>query len=267
MLPCADMSLLAVNCVPPLHSWGCREHGWLAGGFCHHPGGQLGEDLCLPCSPSLSRCSQPAAPRVHSCKMWEHQCQTKPSSFQRALTVQTTKRWRWCGAVRWTSLWDLMKPRNIRGEKDRKKWRKREARQKMGDVIQRSCVCAWAEEQSPSPACLGKEVAVTSPDAGLLQRAWAELWWMSIHRVRPTLLAGTWWALTVRHSRYDKFCTQKMRPADWNEISLHDARMWLFHVSPRLQIQHKGCRKRDDNNSEAVLSFCLQPSLWVPNHL
>lgn len=151
MLPCVHMSLLAVNCVPLLHSRGCREHGWLAGQFCHHPGGQLRKDLCLPCSPSLSRCSQPAAPRVHSCKMWEHQRQTKPSSFQQALTVQTTKRWRWCGTVHWTSLWDLMKPRNIRGEKDRKKWGKRGKTENGGcDPMLPRGHLGWRAEPVPS---------------------------------------------------------------------------------------------------------------------
>lgn len=81
MLPCVDMSLLAVNCVLLLHPRGCRERRRLAGKLCRHPGGQLGKGACSPCSPSLDSHSRPSAPRVYGCKTWEHQCQTQAIVF------------------------------------------------------------------------------------------------------------------------------------------------------------------------------------------
>lgn len=164
------MSLLAVNCVLLLH-W-ALEAGWEA---LPSPKWAAQWEALLACSPCLGRCSAHQLHVFMDAKCRSASAKPKPASFQWVLTVQTTKRWHWCSSACWMSLWELMKPRNSRGEKDRKKWGKREARQKeegCDATLPRWC---WAVQPSLATRVAEEEVTVTSPAAELLPGAWPGL--------------------------------------------------------------------------------------------
>lgn len=191
-------------------------------------------DTCFQHSLSLGGCPQPSAPCLYWCERQEHCAKPKPWAFQWAPKCRhKAQALRGTGWPSEMGLWDLMKP--SRRGKERKKWRKREARQKTEHVMQTMFFCwypGWSSgEGGGSDLCHhhGVQLEPGSPDS--------------------------------------KSCARKMCPAGLNKSPLHNARTWLFHVAPTLQIQHKGHRKSDDSNSKAVLSFCLQQSLWASNYL
>lgn len=168
MVPCVDMSLLAVNCIPQLH-W-ALEAGWEA---LPSPKWAAQWGALLACSPCLGRCSCSSATCVYECR--SARAKPKPESFQWILKVQTTKCWHWCSSSCRMSLWELMKPRNSRGDKERKKWGKREARQKKEVWCNAPALVPGPGSQAWPVVWEGKEVTVTSPPAELLPGAWPGL--------------------------------------------------------------------------------------------
>lgn len=81
--------------------------------------------------------------------------------------------------------------------------------------MQHSNTSAWAMELSLSSG-MAREGGSSD-----LSCCWAlsQLWWMSIHWVWLILLEGKWLVLPGWHSPHDTYCTQKMRPMDWNKSS------------------------------------------------
>lgn len=168
----------------------------------------------------------------------------------------------------WMSLWELMKPRNSGGKKERKKWRKREARQeKKGHVMQRCHSGAWAMQPS-----LATGVAGDGGDSDL-SCCWAPLRCLTRalvdehplvradppdgYVVSPPSLAFPSWQ--ILGSEYQCHGLKWELPAWCQTLALS----CITKASDSAQRTQEAWWQQ----FKTFMSFCLQSSLWASNYL